>query len=403
MRLYSAQEAFNANLEYEVVFPERRLHPQADRELAEKLGDVVRTYIAENREKLEEGGWVFDADSVQIGQPDEHTAPFLAFFNRGMERKYLCGELNQSGEVLQTETGEKEGELGPPRLVRRADSGITVYTFKVAGRTQVGKEEGGQQADLRCHQPGCREAPLETFRLGTDQTFDTNPRSDKWTAYDKYMLALPEPPLGPDGKVTWERPHEYVTADYLNALLLEDHADEALLYLEKLYQVERLEIPSSGLPRGWRINADTAQAYRKKAQSLHDAGIRTPYAQFLRWRGQGAEEIKEILEDLETRVRGQSRIATAKRIADFPPLTSKPDILDKYAGDNPPKSYIVKYELGIEMPEHLTPDLTSIRIELKHVPNVRLTRNSNTHDRLKRKAWEFLWLRSGKVTEAEAA
>jgi len=244
---------------------------------------------------------------------------------------------------------------------------------------------------LRCHQPDCRENPLKTFRLGTDQTFNPNPKEMKWTAYDKYMLALPEPPLGADGNITFDKTHEYVTADYLNALLSEDHAGETLLYLEEINQAQRLEIPSSGLPRGWRLGVDAAQSYRKKAQHLHDAGIRTPYAQFLRWREEGAEEINEMLKDVETKVRGPSRMAAAKRIADTPSLWATPDL-----GDSPPESYIVHYEMKLEMPDR------SIPIGLKHVPDIRLTRNSTTHDRLKRKDWESLWLRSGQITKTQA-
>ena len=414
LTLYSAQEAFRLGLEYEVVFPtdtetgklgkprlirkddtratayifnvdgmtppakkaeeweEDYIQPTTDKALSEKLGDMVRIYVIENKEELaiEKEGWKFNPDSVLIGQPDGNFAAFQATYVKGTDTLYVRGELDQEGNVQ----GTRKEHL----------------------------------VNLRCHDPKCGETPLKTFRLGTDQTFNPNPKEMKWTAYDKYMLALPEPPLGPDGHITFEKPHQYVTEGYLNALLSEDHAGETMLYLEKKKnQVQRLEIPSSDLPRGWRLTADAAQAYRKKAQHLHDIGIRTPYAQFLRWREQGIGEIKEILEDVETRVRDNvkevrtgahetSRIAAAKRIADFSPLTSKPDIFDKYAGEKPPESYLVCYPLKLEIPGR------SMQIELKHVPDDRLTKKSTMHHRLKRISWEFLWLRGGQIAEAEA-
>ena len=406
LKLYSAQEAFKLGLEYEVVFPTdtetgklgkprlvRRddiratayifnvdgmtppakkaeeweadyIQPTTDKELSEKLGEKVRGYLADNKEKFEEGGWTFNPESVLIGQPDEHTAPFQATYSKGRDTLYIRGELDQDGNVQ----GTRKEHL----------------------------------VDLRCHEPRCRESPLKTFRLGTDQTFNPDTKEMKWTAYDKYALAVPEPPLGPDGKITFEKPHEFVTADYLNALLSEDHAGETMLYLEEINQAQRLEIPSSGLPRGWRLTADAAQAYKRKAQRLHEAGIRTPYTQFLRWREQGTGEIKLIIEDVETRVRDNvkevrtgahetSRIAAAKRIADMPSLRSKPDL-----GENPPESYLVCYQLKLEMPGR------SIPIELKHVPDIGLTSHSTTHDRLKRISWKYLWLRSGQIIKSEA-
>ncbi len=403
--LYSAHEAFNAKLEYATVFTARGLKP-AERGLAERLGKKVREYLAENSEKLEEGGWAFDPDSVRIGQPEENTAPFLAWFDRRSERKFLYGDLDQEGNVIHIETETSGGRIRP-RLVRRADGEARVYTLKVAGEE---KADGGEQADLRCHQPDCRDMPLETFRMGTDQTFDPNDGSEKWSGYDKYMLALPEPPLGPDSGIDWDATQEYVSADYLNALLLEDGANGVMLYLEKINRVQRLEIPGSGLPRGWRVTADAAQAYRRKAQHFHETGIRTPYLQFLRWREKGAEGMKWMLNDIGTRVRDDvkgrrtdvekgtheaSRIASAKRIADFRPLASKPDTFDKYAGENLPQSYVTEQTLEVHVPDRNL----MLEIALKHAPELRLTRNSSTHDRLKRIVWEFLWPRGGESAD----